>query len=466
MLSGRDSLGVLNQHIDRARDDVERAHRRLEELNQRVAAMRSEFAEHYRRLARIRLDEMNASRLIQRLDDTDRAVLQFLERRSNAMRDLESRIEASAARQSELTTRRETQKAQRDDAFKAMEDRYERIKARLSGDDAYEAQTQRASEAAARAEKAEEKAARCEQDREEKGKPYRDDPLFMYLWQRGYLTPEYRAGGLIRILDGWVARLVGYGDARGNYFMLNELPLRLREHANGQKQTADQELQILQALELKAAESDGIPQLRSVLEETEESLHAIDDEIEAEEKRHDELLNQRAEFLSFSDEHSRQALDLYAAQLKDRSMADLQREALATSNPDDDLVVSKLRSLQQEELQLTAAIQKAREDERRSQQAFRELESVRRRFRRSNYDSDLSFFPGGFELAMLLGMLMQGRASSGDVWDRISREQQFRRPRVPRDFGGGISLPGRFGGGGFRGGGGFGGGGFRTGGGF
>ena len=201
MLSGRDSLGVINQHIDGARNDIERAHRRLEEFNRRVAAMRGEIAEHYRQLARIRLDEMTASRVIQRFDDTDRAVLQLLERRSSAMRDLESRIESSAARQSELAARRETQKARRDDTLKAMEERYEKIKARLSGDDAYKAQEQRAADAAARAEKSEEKAARSEQDREEKGTPYRDDPLFMYLWQRGYLTPDYKAGGLIRTLE-------------------------------------------------------------------------------------------------------------------------------------------------------------------------------------------------------------------------------------------------------------------------
>ena len=50
------------------------------------------------------------------------------------------------------------------------------------------------------------KTEQAEADREEKGKPYRDDPLFMYLWERGYGTSAYKAGNLIAWLDGLVAR--------------------------------------------------------------------------------------------------------------------------------------------------------------------------------------------------------------------------------------------------------------------
>ena len=41
------------------------------------------------------------------------------------------------------------------------------------------------------------KTQQAEEDREQKGKPYRDDPLFMYLWERGYNTRNYRANNLV-----------------------------------------------------------------------------------------------------------------------------------------------------------------------------------------------------------------------------------------------------------------------------
>jgi hypothetical protein len=85
---------------------------------------------------------------------------------------------------------------------------------------------------------AEEKAARAEADRDEKRRPYESDPLFMYLWRRGFGTRDYEASNLVRYFDRKVAHLIGYEAARVNYAMLLELPERLREHAERLKQEA------------------------------------------------------------------------------------------------------------------------------------------------------------------------------------------------------------------------------------
>ena len=78
---------------------------------------------------------------------------------------------------------------------------------------------------------AQRKAAQAENDLEQKRKPYEADPLFMYLWNRGFGTPRYRAAPVVRYLDRKVARLIGFDDARRNYAVLLDLPVRLREHA-------------------------------------------------------------------------------------------------------------------------------------------------------------------------------------------------------------------------------------------
>jgi len=115
------------------------------------------------------------------------------------------------------------------------------------------------------------------------------------------------------------------------------------------------------------------------------------------------------------------------------------------------------------EKSLSAEIQNLQADLRLQQKNFQEIEELLRRFRRSSYDSGHSYFPGGLDLAALLALLMSGKASGGDVWGRIGREQRFRLPRHgPR--GGGRLFPGGFGRG--SGGGQIGSGGFGTGGGF
>ena len=468
MISGTDQLAIINQHINSARSGLDAIHMRKESANQRLVQLRNQMTEEYRDLARFRLDELTANRVVIQLDETDRAVLKLLERRTRALQELDTAIEQSSAQQAPLNEEREKTIRQRDDLIKQIDEHAAEIKSNLSGQEFYKEQEKCAAEAAAKAERADTKAAQSEADRDEKGKPYRDDPLFMYLWERRFLTPDYTGNGVFRSLDGWVAKIIKYADARSNYYMLTELPVRLREHANRQKEIAEQELHKLHDMEAKALQVEEILQNKTALESVQKALEKVEDRIEAEEEKYDALMQQRSTFSSGADDLSRQAIELQLSEIKHDSLANLYMKAKMTTKPDDDVIIGRIRDLQQEEKNVNEEISDLQTQERQQQLSYRELEDLRRQFRRSGYDSRHSYFPGGFELAALLGMLLSGRTSGRDVWGRIDGEQKFRRPRTPRDFGGGI-FPGGFGGrsrggGGF--GGGMGGGGFRTGGGF
>ena len=94
---------------------------------------------------------------------------------------------------------------------------------------------------------AESKTEQAEADRREKGKAYEGDELFQYLWRRGYGTAEYRAGPLTRLFDGWIARFIGFREARASFAMLNEIPRRLGEHAERRRAQAVAERERLSA---------------------------------------------------------------------------------------------------------------------------------------------------------------------------------------------------------------------------
>lgn len=333
MLSGRDSLAMINQRIRNARRNVDDSHRRLGHLNQRLSEIRTRSAEQFRQLARFRLDELAANRLIARLDDTDQTVLNLLDQKERALWELEEKIDASLARQENLTHERNAREKHRDLAVEALANRTEDLQERLEGEQAYIDRQQHCREAVARAEKAEDKARQAEEDRVEKGRPYENDALFIYLWERRYLTPDYRAWALTRTLDAWVSRLIDFDDARANYFMLTELPVRLREHATRLRQTADLEIEALVNLEREAAEADGLPGMQAELGEAEKKLHAMDDEIEAEEKRHAEYLKRRAHYSAAEDDFSRQAMDLHVAELKKKDLSDLYEMTRKTKSP-------------------------------------------------------------------------------------------------------------------------------------
>jgi chromosome segregation ATPase len=456
MMNGMDQLAVISQHIDTARSALDSLHQRKEAANQQLLQLRNQMTDAYRNLARFRMDELAADRVVTHLDETDRAVSKLLDRRAQAMQALDPAIEQSASHLTSLSTEREQTIQKRDALIKQIDDHAADIKTQLSGQESYQTQEELVVETAAKAERADQKATQAEADQTEKGQSYRKDPLFMYLWQRRYMTPEYKGHGLTRTLDGWVAKLINYADARSNYYMLTELPLRLREHADRQKGIADQAEQDLRRVEADALDNEEMRRLKAALEETLKALETIEQHIEEEEGRHASLLEQRSQYSSGADDISRQAIELQLSEIKDDSLANLYMEAKMTPKPDDDVIVSRIRDLQKEEKKIEDEIAALQSQERQQQKSYKELEDLRRQYRRRGFDSGFSYFPSGFDMAALLAMLMSGRSSGRDVWGRIDRDQQFRRPRTPRGFGGGM-FPGRSGGG-------MGGGGFRTGG--
>ncbi|MFZ2087397.1 MAG: hypothetical protein WAU47_02380, partial [Desulfobaccales bacterium] len=301
MIPGRDNLQLINQHVYQAQAEQEQAGRRLQELHQQLDALRLATSERYRELARHRLNDLQAREVIAHLDETDQLILSLLEKLRQTRNNLDEQTTASVARQRQLEEQRAELERQRDGAGEALQRQQELTRKRLQETAAYGQQLQRAQAAAAVVKHAEDKASRAEKDRIDKGKPYEADPLFIYLWNRRFLTPDYRGGFLSRQLDGWVARHIDFQGNRANYYLLLELPLRLREHATRVQQTAQLEVQALQAMEKKAAEEDGIPALQAKVQEAEKQIKQIDADLDAEEARHQKLLQEQSNLLAGKD---------------------------------------------------------------------------------------------------------------------------------------------------------------------
>jgi chromosome segregation ATPase len=457
MIPGRDNLQLINQHIYQVQTEQQQAGARLEELHRQLDALRLKTSESYRALAKLRLDDLQASQLINRLDETDKVVLNLLEKVKQTRDSLDEQIKASVAKQQQLEEHRKELERQRDGAGEAMQQQLVQTRQRLQATEDYRQQQKRAQDAAAVVKNADEKATRAEQDRIDKGKPYEADPLFMYLWNRRYLTPDYRGGWLSRQLDAWVARLIDFQRNRPNYYMLLELPRRLREHATKVEETAQSEAQALQDLERKAAEADGVPALQAKVQEAAKQLTQVDADIAAEEARHQELLQQQSGLHAGTDPLTKQIIDLKSAALEKEPLANLYQEARATPRPEDDVIVAQLQQLQQQQSQIETEIKSLNNILQQRVQDLGQLEDVRRRYRQNGYDSYNSSFPDNFSLGMLLGQMLGGMMNSDTVWREIGSHQQS-SPQGGGFEGGDAGL------GGFGGFGGMGGGEFRTGG--
>jgi chromosome segregation ATPase len=444
MVTGRDNFEVINQQVFEAQTQQGETSRRLEELHRQLDALRLEMSNGYRELARLRLDDLQAGEVISRLNESDQALFILIQSLKRNRLNLKEQMEASIVRRQQLEGDRKELARQRDEAIAARQHQLEQTHKRISETEAYRQQQERVENAAAVTQQAAEKATRAEKDRLEKGQPYESDRLFMYLWDRHFLTPDYRGGWLSRRLDNWVAGMIDFQRNRSNYYLLLELPRRLREHATRVQQTAELEKQALQTMERQAAEADGVLTWQAKVQEAEKKLKEGEADLAAEESRHQKLLAEEAGLNAGTDPLSSQILDLQAAVLEKEPLASLYEKARTTPRPEDDVVVTRIHQLRQRQEQITDEIQSLNAILQQQQRKLGELEEVRRRYRQSGYDAYNSRFPGDFALTVLLGRMLDGLANPDTVWGEIDRNHRSSRPE--RDWGGGFGGSGDSGG--------------------
>lgn len=467
MPRGADVYADLGGRIKAARAEAQRVSTALKDATATIERDRVAEGKGLARLAEVRLGQLEANEVAGRIDEADRRALELIKTKWAAYDELGARLDTSKERQTELEAERQRLGDALDAArIKRASLEQETLDA-LAETEAHAFQAARTERARAQAGQAASKATQAEHDRIEKGKPYEDDRLFMYLWKRRYGFAEYRAIPLIRFLDSWVARLIRYDRAHLDYRMLLQIPERLRAHANRKAEEADAETEALQEIEQDALETAGVPALDDEIERLAHALAEKSQALADEETRFAALREERAGFEAGRDEYTEQAVTVIRTQVEREPLSTLRADARQTRTDEDDWIVSKLDEVHQREESLRTDVKRLRGEQKDALARVAELEELRRRYRRRRYDSKDSVFQddkrsGGGLMDDLLG----GGAVIGDILEQMSRRQRFevptRRgrspgwgiPRIPR--GGGGSSSGGFGGGG----------GFTTGGGF
>lgn len=483
MMSGGQALSSIDQALNQAHAQIDRLQAEIRDTTDRLLASRQAQAEDYRGLARLRLDKLSGAGLVQNLDHAEQQALALLAKRGDAAAALQRMIEDAESMRVQREAQRRKQASQLDRSVAIVDEAEARTQARLDTSADYRAQRERVEQAERKAMHAAEKASRSADEREQKGAAYRNDPLFTYLWDRQYGLPAYRAGGLTRWLDGKVARLLDYADARANFARLNEIPVRLGEHAKHLRTLADAEFVKLRELDELARAADGIPTLEEQVAADQQVLDGIDMQIAADEQHYQGLLTEQARFASGEDDHMREAVEFLANEFRRDDLVQLRYDAIRTPYPEDDVLVSRMLQREDQQAQLQTSVEGLKVAMQQQRDRLVELESLRADFKRSHYDRAGSVFDNDSMIPVLLGQFLAGMLDRKMLWKVLQEQQRYWPNRSDPGFGsggfgrgtvwkgglgdlgdiiGGLGRGG-FGGGGRRGGGG---GGFRTGGGF
>jgi hypothetical protein len=442
MRSGSQTLHQIDSAIGRARETLDNTARLAEDLAARRAGLERERLDAVHVIASERLNILGAGEAREARDrDIRRADRQAEELLENHAREIAGlRAEAEKAN-SELERLEAERKAQEDKVWAAVEAFDEAAAAtqsRLAEDEAYKTQLAAVEEAEAFVDRAEQKRALAEGDEAEKGRPYRDDPLFSYLWDRHYSTKDYRGGLIAKLLDDWVAGLVGYRDAALNYKRLTEIPKRLAAHVDRVEEKAEAERTALKALEDEALERDGAAKLRdrSLAEQAE--LDAIDEKIAAAEADFRRHIDAETAATGRNNDAFNQALAILTDTLKYEDIPDLRVLAAQTTSLDDDEAVARLIRIEDEREDLDRDEDDAKALIEKYRRSLEELEQVRRRFKQARYDAPDSRFPPGTGdlIGTMIGEILAGVLTSGDVWDHLRRGHRRAPRRTDYDFGG------------------------------
>ncbi|MGY4751066.1 hypothetical protein ACVNHC_14510 [Pannonibacter sp. Q-1] len=458
MLSGRQTLSAIEQALaDLRREETELAHR-IERATRAISALSEKMSEGFRDLAKFRMETEEAEHLGADLEGAARTARQLLERRNADLARLAEEVRLKESQRAEHMRERDRLSAARSAILEQIEALEGPLVQALAADETHKGLKAAAEQAARTATAASEKALQAEADREEKGKAYENDPLFKYLWQRGFGTTGYSHSGLVRSLDRWVAGLIRFDAARPNYAMLTEIPPRLTAHAARCNELASEAADAVAASERQTLTRLAGQDLEGEAIGLQDALLQLDSQLEAQEAELSALQARLQTFTDGEDEGYQAAAAELAKALQREDLHTLLRKAIDTPSREDDAIVRELQNVEAQIEDLTREIRQDKELQRDISRRREELTKVTQQFRQNGYDDYGSSFKDDNLTTILLGELVKGAISGADYWARARkahvRQNTSSRGTSRSSFGGGFSGQG-LGGGSSRGSGGF-----------
>ena len=438
-LSGPQAIKSLDEAVRDIRREEEDVGKKLARISDRTAKLSERQAALYRELAMFRLTDERRDDTNARLSAAEIEANALIERHRTGLVEVEKTVTKLDRDVAALARKRRLLLDEIDKHQQGLKSLSKQIAAEMSKDPAYEQQRSETERLQKIAVEAMTKTEQAEADQETKGKPYRDDPLFMYLWETGYGTRNYKANNLVRWLDGIVARMVRYQDARPNFAMLNEIPMRLRDHAEHQAEIAAGAERKLDELEQAAIDSAGGKPMRLALEKARTQIDELDAKMVALEDTRDEAAVRLREFTEGRDDAFERAATLLADGFEATGMKQLLALAEATPSPRDDDIVLKLGDIFAGLAELDAEARDHKDRLKALTARRREIEDIEFEFKKARFDDPRSVFREDNLAGDVLNQFLRGAITAAVYWNAWQKSQSWRPGTT--DWGGGIGLP-------------------------
>ena len=450
MTSGRRTLHDIDRAIGKARKSIEDASVLPSRIAESLADIRRKQTAAFDQIARDRLELIESGNGGD-LGYVDRQAEKLLKAHAGSEAKMIKRVQKVVSAIEKLEERRREQETKVEKAVNAYDKKAADVEMMMLNDPGYQSQLDRVESAEATVSRAEEKLSLAREDEKTKGEPYRRDPFFSYLQRRQYGTKQAKGWFLTKALDHWIAGLCNYRDAAENYRRLTAIPQRLEGHVKALEETVSIAQNDLHSLESDILKREGVTTLRSKSLNAQKALDKIDADIQVKEDEHQALRNEQAALNSGRTGPYKEAVDLLSQTLSKQNVKRLRYFASQTRTRDDDRALIDLRELAEAAEELDDDREEAQSLLKKYQRTLKDLEKVRRQYKKRRYDAPSSVISGGDLISALLGQVLAGVLSGDDFWRQIVRAQRTVRRYSDNDFGGidwteGLRLPRQSGG--------------------
>ena len=426
-LSGPDALRSLEEALRDIRREEDEIAKRLSRSTELIEKLREQEGELLLQLAAGRFNPADEAALGAALAEAGHGAREVLMAHGDDLAAIETRLaslDAEIARTSSeraaLQTEAETHKTE-------LEALAARVRPDLVKDSKHAARLADAEELASIAEESLRKTAQADADREHKGRPYRDDPLFMYLWEAGYGTRSYRANKLVEFLDGKVAALVGFAEARPNFSMLNEIPLRLREHAVRQEERAEAARGEVLTIENAVIDAAGGSPARDALTRIRAGIGAADRAIVSLQDQRDEAARAQRDLAEGSDAAFVSAMEGLSAILGRGDLRALLSESRAGAGQDA-TVIEQIDDVRQRANEEDYEMRDHKARLKTLAARRRELEDIQYEFKRESFDHPQAVYSDTRLASERLNDFLRGGITAAAYWEQWRQNRSLAAP--------------------------------------
>lgn len=438
-ISGPEAMASLDEALRDIRRDETDIGKRLSRSAERMGKIRENEAELCRKLAKLRLTPEMQQQIEGRLSGAEKQAREIFKSISTQTDIVEKSLKAQDEMIAALAKSRQVTLQEMEQAQEKLKGISSRVADLVAADPQYADLRANVDELQTIANESLKKTEQAEADQEQKGRPYREDPLFMYLWDAGYGTPNYKANNLTRWLDGLVARLIRFHDARPNFSMLNQIPTRLREHAQRQVAAAERAEEKIDKIEGEAVKKAGGGPIIKSIERAQDKLESLDLEMLKAEDDRDKLAQDFTKLAEGKDDRFVDAVQSLAKALESVEVSKLVSDARKTPTERDDAIVKKISDARAREFDESKENDELRKRLKILERRRRELEDIEWEFKKSRFDDPRSQFGRDELVGDLLGEFLRGAITAATYWGQWQRSQSWRAGT--NDWGGGIGLP-------------------------